>query len=221
MKDDWKTVFPAPQSEITAVDILLEPDATMLDHCKADNARLLGAYPQGFALDATHTPHITLLQCFVRTVDLDNLYAAEGKVLAAANVTAMKLEAFKRYYLPAGGGWRRRHLRQADAGNPQVQADIIAAASPFNLRSGPIEAFTAGTIILPWMRPSSVMCPSLSRLARATISIRTSAPATRRPPISTRWSPSPLNPSPSRPQARPFTSLAPLARRRSSSNNGI
>ena len=35
MQDDWKTVFPTPQSEITAIDILLEPDATMLEHCQA------------------------------------------------------------------------------------------------------------------------------------------------------------------------------------------
>jgi len=145
MKDDWKTVFPAPRSEITAIDILLEPDATMLEHCKADNARLLGAYPKGFALDATHTPHITMLQCFVRTADLDNLYAAEEKVLAAANVTAMKLDAFKRYYLAAGGGLGVAGICAKPT--PEIlklQADIIAAASPFNLRSGPIGAFTAG-----------------------------------------------------------------------------
>jgi hypothetical protein len=145
MKNDWKTVFPAPQSEITAIDILLEPDATMLEHCKADNARLLGAYPQGFALDATHTPHITMLQCFVRTADLDALYAAEEKVLAAANVTAMKLDAFKRYYLAAGGGLGVAGICAKPT--PEIlklQADIIAAASPYNLRSGPIGAFTAG-----------------------------------------------------------------------------
>jgi phosphoserine phosphatase len=145
MKDDWKTVFPAPQSEITAIDILLEPDATMLAHCKADNARLLGPYPKGFALDATHTPHITMLQCFVRTADLDKVYAAEEKVFAAANVTAMKLEAFKRYYLPAGGGLGVAGICAKPT--PEIlklQADIIAAASPFNLRDGPIGAFTAG-----------------------------------------------------------------------------
>jgi acid phosphatase (class A) len=132
-------------SPITAIDILLEPDATMLAHCKADNARLLGAYPQGFALDATHTPHITMLQCFVSTTNLDKLYAAEEKILAAANVTAMKLEAFKRYYLPAGGGLGVAGICAKPT--PEIlklQADIIAAASPFNLRSGPIGAFTAG-----------------------------------------------------------------------------
>ena len=142
MKNDWKQVFPF---EVTAIDILLEPDATMLEHCKADNARLLGAYPQGFALDATHTPHITMLQCFVRTADLDKLFAAEEKVLAAANVTAMKLDAFKRYYIPAGGGLGVAGICAKPT--PEIlklQADIIAAASPFNLRSGPIGAFTAG-----------------------------------------------------------------------------
>jgi len=85
-----QTASPATdQSPVTAIDILLEPDATMLQHAEANNARLLKAYPKGFALDATHTPHITMLQCFVRTADLDKLYAAEEKVFAAANVTAM------------------------------------------------------------------------------------------------------------------------------------
>jgi hypothetical protein len=142
MKDDWKQVFPF---EVTAIDILLEPDATMLEHCKADNARLLGAYPSGFALDATHTPHITMLQCFVRTADLDKICAAEEKVLAAANLTAMKLDAFKLYYIPAGDGLGVAGICAKPT--PEIlklQAEIIAAASPFNLRSGPIGAFTAG-----------------------------------------------------------------------------
>jgi phosphoglycolate phosphatase-like HAD superfamily hydrolase len=37
MKDDWKQVFPAPQSAVTAIDILLEPDAAMLRHAEAEN----------------------------------------------------------------------------------------------------------------------------------------------------------------------------------------
>ena len=55
MKNDWKQVFPAEQSPVTAIDILLEPDATMLQHSAANNARLLKVFPKGFALDATHT----------------------------------------------------------------------------------------------------------------------------------------------------------------------
>src|SRR5664279_6248630 len=52
-------------SSVTAIEILLQPDATMLQNAAANNARLLKEYPKGFALDETHTPHITMLQCFV------------------------------------------------------------------------------------------------------------------------------------------------------------
>jgi hypothetical protein len=86
-----------------------------------------------------------MLQCFVRTADLDRLYAAEEKVLAAANVNAMKLEAFKLYYIPAGGGLGVAGICARPT--PEIlklQANIIAAANPYNLRSGPIGAFTAG-----------------------------------------------------------------------------
>ena len=58
------------QNPVTAVDIALEPDATMIQHVQADNARLLKAFPKGFALDASHHPHISMLQQFVRTADL-------------------------------------------------------------------------------------------------------------------------------------------------------
>jgi hypothetical protein len=143
MKDDWKTVFPAARSDVTAIDILLEPDATMLKHAEASNARLLAFFPKGFALDAAHRPHITMLQCFVRTADLDKVYAAEEKVLAAANVKAMKLEAFKFYYAPAGATGVAGICAKPTPEILRLQADIIAAAKPFMLKKGPIGAFTA------------------------------------------------------------------------------
>jgi hypothetical protein len=145
MKNDWKSVFPAARSDVTAIDILLEPDAVMLQHAAANNSRLLEVYPSGFALDATHTPHITMLQCFVRTADLDELYAALGEVIAAANVKAMKLEASRLYYIPAGGGLGIAGIVAKPTQELlELQAAIIAAANPFNLRDGPIGAFTAG-----------------------------------------------------------------------------
>ncbi len=143
MKDDWKTVFSAASSEITAIDILLQPDATMLRHAGYNNARLLAKYPKGFALDATHTPHITMLQCFVRTADLSKLYATEERVFAAANVNAMKLEAFKYYYAPAGATGIAGICAKPTPQIVKLQADIIAAAKPFMVETGPIGAFTA------------------------------------------------------------------------------
>jgi hypothetical protein len=143
MKNDWKTVFPAAQSEITAIDILLEPDATMLQHSADNNARLRAVFPNGFSLDATHTPHITMLQCFVRTADLDKVYAAAGQVLAAANVKAMKLEAFKYYYAPASAVGVAGICAKPTPAIIKLQADIIAAVKPFLAETGPVGAFTA------------------------------------------------------------------------------
>jgi hypothetical protein len=129
--------------DITAIDILLEPDATMLKHAEANNARLLAVFPKGFALDATHRPHITLIQRFVRTADLDRIYDAVGKVFASANVTAMKLEAFKYYYAPGGAVGVAGICAKPTPEILKLQADIIAAVKPFTVESGPIGAFTA------------------------------------------------------------------------------
>jgi hypothetical protein len=142
MKDDWKTIYPT-RSGVTAIDILLKPDATMLKHAAANNTRLLKVYPQGFALDAAHTPHITMLQGFVRTADLDRLYAAVERVFAGVNVNAMKLEAFKFYYAPTGATGVAGIVAKPTAELLKLQADIIAAAKPFMVDTGAIGAFTA------------------------------------------------------------------------------
>jgi hypothetical protein len=133
----------AQQNPITAIDVLLEPDATMLKHAEANNARLLAVYPKGFALDATHRPHITMVQRFVRTADLDQVYAAVGKALAAANVSALKLEAFKYYYVPVGAVGVAGICAKATPEIIKLQADLIAAVKPFTVKTGSIDAFTA------------------------------------------------------------------------------
>src|SRR6187431_2456449 len=85
---------------VTAIDIVLEPDATMVKHAEAVNERLLKVFPKGFALGKTHHPHISCLQRYVRTADLDKVYEAVGKVLAEEKPTAWKLKAYKYYYIP-------------------------------------------------------------------------------------------------------------------------
>jgi hypothetical protein len=134
---------PAKPSAVTAIDILLEPDATMLQKCEANNARLLKVFPKGFSLDAAHTPHITLLQCFVRTADLKKVHAAAGKVLARANAKSMKLEAFKYYYAPGGPVGVAGICAKPTPEILRLQADIIAAVKPFMQETGPIGAFTS------------------------------------------------------------------------------
>jgi len=141
MKDDWKTVFPAAQSPVTAIDILLEPDTTMLQHSADNNARLLKVFPKGFALDATHTPHITMIQRFVRTVDLNKVYAAAGQVLARTNVSGLKLEAFKYYYIPSGPIGLAGIVAKPTPELLKLQTDLIAAVAPFTVKTGDSSAF--------------------------------------------------------------------------------
>jgi hypothetical protein len=134
---------PGAQAEMTAIDIILEPDATMLEHSAANNSRLRKVYPQGFTLDAAHTPHITMLQAFVRTADLGRVYAAASQVIARAKVTDMKLEAFKYYYFPAGEVGVAGICARPTPAIVKLQADIVAAVKPFLAETGPIGAFTA------------------------------------------------------------------------------
>jgi hypothetical protein len=85
---------------VTAIDTLIDPDATMMQHAQAANERLRKSFPEGIALDATHQPHITCLQRYVKTSDLDKVYEPIGKVLAEENPGAWKLKANKFYYIP-------------------------------------------------------------------------------------------------------------------------
>ena len=128
-------------SDVIAIDVLLEPDATMLQRPAANNARLLKLFPMGFALDATHNPHITLIQRFVRTDDLDKVYAALNQVLARADVTAMQLEAFKYYYIPMKDVGVAGIVAKPTPELIKLQADVVAAVSPFTVETGDSAAF--------------------------------------------------------------------------------
>src|SRR6266576_3009151 len=44
---------------LIAIDVLLQPDQTMVAKANAVNARLRDNYPDGYSLDATHAPHVT------------------------------------------------------------------------------------------------------------------------------------------------------------------
>jgi|SRR5208337_2753944 len=132
-----------PQNSIIAIDVLLEPDATMLGHAQANNARLLKVFPKGVALDEAHRPHITLIQRFVRTADLEKVYAAAERVLAGADITHMQLEAFKYYYAPGPGVGVAGIVARPTPPLLALQQSLIAAVAPLTVETGPIGAFTA------------------------------------------------------------------------------
>ena len=129
------------QNPVTAIDILLEPDATMIKHAVAANERLLKVFPKGFALGKTHQPHISTLQRYVKTADLDKVYEAVGKVLAEEKPTGWKLKAYKYYYLP----WKDIGLAgiviEPTDDLIRYQQKLIDAVAPFTVKTGTAAAF--------------------------------------------------------------------------------
>jgi hypothetical protein len=131
----------AQQSAVTAIDIALEPDAIMIQHAQSDNARLLKDFPKGFTLDATHHPHISMLQQFVRTADLDKVYAAAGKVFAGEKTTSWKLKAFKYYYVPSPPVGLAGIVVEPTDDLHRLQQELIVAVTPFTVKTGTPAAF--------------------------------------------------------------------------------
>lgn len=128
-------------SDVIAIDILLEPDTGLLDLAEDVNASLVKVYPEGFTLDESHRPHVTLIQRFVRTADLDKVYAAAREVFARTDVSSFEIEVFKYEYMPLG-----KLGLAAITGKPtteliKLQQEIIDALDPFTVETGLSEAF--------------------------------------------------------------------------------
>jgi hypothetical protein len=129
------------ETPVTAIDIALEPDATMIQHAKAANDRLLRNFPKGFTLDATHHPHITMLQQFVRTADLDKVYAAAAGVLAKERPAGWQLKAIKYYYIPSPPIGLAGIVVEPTDDLRRLQQALIDAIAPFTVKAGTPAAF--------------------------------------------------------------------------------
>src|SRR6266851_5758819 len=129
------------ENDVIAIDILLQPDATMLKHAAAINELLRKDFPKGFALDASHRPHVTMAQRYVRTADLNKVYAAVGKVLASANVTGLKLEAYKYYFIPDKDLGVSGIVIKPTPELLTLEKQVIDAVTPFAVKTGTSAAF--------------------------------------------------------------------------------
>jgi 2'-5' RNA ligase len=126
---------------ITAIDILMEPDATMVRHAEAANARLREVFPKGFSLDETHRPHLTTVQQFVQTANLEEIYERSAKIIADAKPVDWELKAFKYYYLPSNDlGGAGIVVRPNDAWL-KMQKELLEAVAPFTVKTATKDAF--------------------------------------------------------------------------------
>ena len=156
----------ATQNPVTAIDILLEPDATMVRHAEAVNARLLKVYPKGFALNASHRPHVTLLQRYVQTENLDKVYAAVGNVLAEEKAAGWKLEAFKYHYIPWKGIGLVAIFAKPTDDLLKLQQKLIEAVAPYTVKTGTAAAFVTTPRIPKLIRGRSTTSRHSFRIIR-------------------------------------------------------
>jgi hypothetical protein len=131
----------AKQNDVTAIDILLDPDATMIQKATAANAQLLKNFPKGFTLGGSHAPHVTMLQRYVKTAALDQVYAAADKVFATENPPTWKLTAFKYYYIPAKPIGLGGIVIKPTPDMLRLQQKLIDAVKPFTVPMGTAAAF--------------------------------------------------------------------------------
>jgi len=126
---------------VTAIDIALKPDRTMVRRARADNDRLLKAYPGGFPLDATHRPHLTMIQQFVRSADLDKVHAAADAVFAAKSRASWRLTATGYYYIPSPPLGIAGIVVEPTEDLRRLQKELLAAVAPFTTSTGTPAAF--------------------------------------------------------------------------------
>jgi 2'-5' RNA ligase len=126
---------------LIAIDVLLDPDADTIERAQAVNARLREDYPDGFALDANHTPHITILQRFVRTADLDEVAKAVAEVPRTEQAMNWECRAIG-YYALADKNLRLVGIViEPTEDLRRLQQRIIDAVAPFAVEQGTGEAF--------------------------------------------------------------------------------
>jgi hypothetical protein len=132
------------QDSVTAIDVVLEPDDTMLAHARAANTRLLEVFPEGFALGAGHAPHITMLIQYVRTADLDAVGAAVEIVFQNEHPAVWTLTASGLYYDKSAPPLGVAGIVIEPTGDlHRLQQRLIEATAPYTESTGTIAAFAS------------------------------------------------------------------------------
>jgi hypothetical protein len=121
------------QPDLIAIDVLLDPDQTMIDSAKFYNNLMLQDYSGtgSFTLDANHNPHITVLQCFVKRADLEKVNAAVTSVVENEKPLNEELTTSGFYYVPLNGLGLAGITAKTTPKLLSFQSKIIAALKPF------------------------------------------------------------------------------------------
>lgn len=134
--------------KLIAIDVLLESDRTMADKSKSLNARLPENHPAGYALDATHLPHVTLLQRFVRAKDLDAGTTTITKVLFSEHPTAIELTTKSLDYVKFADLAVAVLVVERTPELVRLHHKITDAVAPFSVNGGTPAAFVGAEAVV-------------------------------------------------------------------------
>jgi len=130
-------------SDLTAIDVLINPDEATIERAREVNARMLKSMPEGWVLDDTHQPHITTLQRFARTADLDDVYDAVETTVSETDMASLSYQIVKIAHADWGFPGYGPTVLQVQV-SPEVldfQAKLVAAVAPFTGSGGTAAAF--------------------------------------------------------------------------------
>src|SRR5262245_23563782 len=126
---------------LTAIDVLIEPDARLVQPANAFNTRLHAANPDGFVFDATHAPHITLVHRYVETRDLESLFDAVKRMVSARGPIGVELVATGLSYTKIGDiGIMSLDVAHTTALD-ELHAAVLELVAPFSRTGGTPTAF--------------------------------------------------------------------------------
>jgi len=92
----------AAQSELIAIDVLIQPDQKMMTEAARWNSLMREQTPEGFELDEEHAPHITLIQRFIAKTDLPMVLAEVEAVKSRFDIDNLEMTAIGLYHIPSG-----------------------------------------------------------------------------------------------------------------------
>ena len=124
-----------------AVNVLMDPDAGTIAQARALNDRLRSDFPQGFAFDSNHAPHVTLVQCFIDREKLAEAAHRVSMALKAAAPVNWQSKATGLYALSDGKLGLAGIVIAPTDDFRRVQLRVIEAISPFITPEGTAAAF--------------------------------------------------------------------------------
>jgi 2'-5' RNA ligase len=131
----------AAQSELIAIDVLIQPDQKMMTEAARWNSLMREQTPEGFELDEEHAPHITLIQRFIAKTDLPMVLAEVEAVKSQFDLGSLEMTATGLYYIPTGKNGLAGIVIEPTKQLHALQQAIISAVEVYAQQGGDQSAF--------------------------------------------------------------------------------